>query len=246
MDRMLYVAMSGAKQTMLAQSVNAHNLANTSTTGFRADLARMQSMPVYGPGYGTRVYGQSESNGTDMSSGGVISTGRELDIAIKGEGLIAIQAPDGGESYTRAGDLQLTATGQLLTGAGYPVIGNGGPIAIPPAEKIEIADDGTISIHPIGQETASLAVIDRIKLVKPEKTQLVKGDQGLLQTKDGTPAPADAGVKVASGTLETSNVNAIEAMVSMIELARKYEMQVKMMRTASENASATAKLMQLN
>ena len=143
MDRSLFVVMSGAKQTMLAQAVNAHNLANVNNTGFRADMARMQSIPVNGAAYPTRVFGRTVSSGIDMSAGGVVSTGRELDVSIKGDGLIAVQAPDGSESYTRAGDFRLTATGQLLTGAGHPVIGNGGPIAIPPAEKIDIATDGT-------------------------------------------------------------------------------------------------------
>ncbi len=248
MDRMLYVAMSGAKQIMLAQAVNNNNLANVSTAGFRADLDAFRSMPVFGPGYPSRVYTVTERPGTDMSAGALTTTGRELDVAVNGQGWIAVQAPDGSEAYTRAGDLRVSVNGQLETGAGHPVMGNGGPIAVPPFEKIEIGSDGTISILPIGQAPSALAVVDRIKLVNPLQRDMEKGVDGLMRVKgaiNGNVAP-DATVSLAGGVLESSNVNAVEAMVKMIELSRHYETQIKMMRVAQENDVAATQMMRIS
>lgn len=245
MDKMLYLAMSGAKQSMLAQSVNSNNLANATTTGFKQDLEQFRSMPVYGQGMPSRVYAMSERPSTDFSPGTFNTTGRDLDMAISGEGWLAVQAEDGTEAYTRAGDLRIDANGILTTGAGHPVIGNnGGPIVVPPAESIEIGSDGTISIRPVGQAPNVLAEVDRIKLVNPNPDEVTKGNNGLIRLKQqGEVAPADAAVRLVSGVLEGSNVNTVEAMVRMIELQRQYEMQVKMMSTAKENdASATALL----
>jgi flagellar basal-body rod protein FlgF len=245
MDRLLYVAMTGARETMQAQAVNAQNLANASTTGFRADLQSFQSLPVNGPGHASRVYGVAESQGVDMSPGSAIGTGRELDIAINGDGWIAVQGPDGNEAYTRAGDLQVDSLGLLRTGTGRPVMGNGSPIAVPPFEKIEIAGDGTISIRPLGQGANAFAVVDRIKLVNPPSSELIKGDDGLIHLKGGASAEADANVEIQAGALESSNVNTVEAMVNLIQLARQYETQVKMMANAEENDRASAQLMRM-
>ena len=186
MDRMLYVAMTGAKNTMMAQAINNNNLANINTTGFRADLASFQSIPVQGAGLPSRVNAVVAGTTVDLSSGPLISTGRNLDVAVKGDGLITVQGPDGNDAYTRAGDLQINGAGMLTTSAGFPVMGNSGPIAIPPNEKLEIGADGTISILPIGQTPNSLAVIDRIKLVKAPADQLIKTNDGLLQTVNGS------------------------------------------------------------
>lgn len=243
MDRLLYVAMSGARETVQAQTVNTQNLANASTTGFRADLQSFQSLPVNGPGYASRVYGMAADQGIDTSPGSVMGTGRALDVAVNGDGWIAVQGPDGNEAYTRAGDLRVDSLGLLRTGAGRPVMGNGAPIAIPPAEKIEIAGDGTISIRPLGQNT--LAVVDRIKLVNPPPAQLQKGADGLVHLKGGDAAEADASVQLQVGALESSNVNTVEAMVNLIQLARQYETQVKMMANAEENDRASAQLMRM-
>ena len=253
MDRMLYVAMSGAKQIMLAQAVNNNNLANISTAGFRADLDAFRSMPVFGPGYPSRVYTVTENPGTDMSIGSLTTTGRELDVAVNGQGWITVQAPDGSEAYTRAGDLRVSVNGQLETGAGHPVLGNGGPIAIPSFEKIEIGADGTVSVLPIGQAPNALAVVDRIKLVNPLPHDMEKRVDGLMRIKgsinqingQGAVSP-DASVQLASGVLESSNVNAVEAMVKMIELSRHYETQIKMMRIAQENDVAATQMMRMS
>lgn len=246
MDRMLYVAMSGAKQTMLAQSSNSNNMANANTTGFRADLAAFRSMPVYGPGEPTRVYAMAERPGVDTTSGALNSTGRELDVAIKDDGWIAVQAKDGTEAYTRAGNLRIEEGGILTTGSGLPVLGNGGPVALPPAAKIEIGNDGTISIQGIGQTASTLTVLDRIKLVKIDGGSLVKGTDGLMRQSNGQAAEPDATVNLISGALETSNVNAVDSMVNMITLARQYEAQVKMMKTAEETDNAATQLLSLS
>ncbi len=245
MDRMLYVAMTGAKQTLIAQAANAHNLANVSTAGFRADLAAFRAMPVFGHGHPTRVFAMAERPGTDFSAGAVSATGRELDVAVKGEGWIAVQARDGREAYTRAGDLRITPNGQLLTGAGLPVLGNGGPITLPQYEKLEIGADGSISIRASGQQAAALTTVDRIKLVNPPHAELRKGEDGLMRLRSGAEAQADAGVQLVSGSLEGSNVNAVDALVNMLTLQRQFEMQVKMMRTTEETDTAAAQMMRL-
>lgn len=242
MDRMLYIAMAGAKQTMLAQTVNAQNLANVSTSGFREDLVAFASQQVQGSGLPSRVYNTGYSVGSNLEPGSIHTTGNDLDVAISGEGWIAVQAADGTEAYTRAGDLRLDNLGQLTTGAGHRVLGNGGPIAMPPAETIEIGRDGTISIRPVGQAPNTLAVVDRIKLVNPPANALTKGPDGLMRVGGGDVA-ADAGVTLVSGALEMSNVNAVDALVSMMELSRQFEMQVKMMQTAQENDEASVRLM---
>ena len=246
MDRSLYIAMSGAKQTLLAQTTNANNLANAQTTGFKSDLEQFRSQPVYGAGYPTRVYAMTEKPGTDLSHGAMQTTGRDLDVAIDGDGFIAVQGTDGKEAYSRAGDLRVTPDGLLQTGSGLQVLGQGGPISIPPADKLTIGGDGTISIIPMGAGNATtLMEIDRIKLVNPELTNLEKLKDGLLHTKDGKPLAADANVKLASGVLEGSNVNSIHAMVDMIELARNFELQSKVMKSVDENSAASAKLIQM-
>jgi flagellar basal-body rod protein FlgF len=246
MDRSLYIAMNGAKETLLAQTANANNLANTQTTGFKSDLEQFRSQPVFGAGYPTRVYAMTERPGTDFSAGAMQTTGRDLDVAINGEGFIAVQGVDGKEAYTRAGDLRVTPEGLLQTGAGFQVLGQDGPITIPPSEKLTIGGDGTISIIPMGAGNATtMAEIDRIKLVSPALDNLEKLNDGLLHTKDGQPLAADANVKLAAGVLEGSNVNSINAMVDMIELARNFELQTKVMKNVDENAGASAKLMQM-
>lgn len=248
MDKSLYIAMSGAKQTLMAQTANANNLANTQTTGFKSDLEQFRSMPVFGAGYPTRVYAMTERPGTDLSHGAMQTTGRDLDVAINGDGFIAVQGADGKEVYTRAGDLHVTPEGLLQTGAGLSVVGlNGpGPITIPPSEKLTIGGDGTISVVPMGAgNVTALVVVDQIKLVNPALDNLEKLNDGELHTKDGQPVVADANVKLAAGVLEGSNVNSIGAMVDMIELARNFELQTKVMKEVNQNSGVSARLMQM-
>jgi flagellar basal-body rod protein FlgF len=245
MDRMLYVAMTGARETLRAQTANNHNLANASTTGFRADLQAFQARHVAGDGYQSRVYATAATTGFDDKLGTLMSTGRDLDVAVQGAGYIAVQAQDGREAYTRAGDLRVDTNGQLLTGTGLPVLGDGGPIAVPPYASLTIGGDGTVSIVPLGQGPETRAEIGRIKLVNPETAAMEKGADGLLRMKDGSDAVADASTRIASGMLESSNVNVADAMVNMIELQRRFDMQVRAMKSAEDNGAASARLLSL-
>ncbi len=245
MDRMLFVAMSGATETMLAQANNNNNMANANTPGFLQDLNQFRSMPVYGDGHPTRVYAMNERPATNFVKGQMQQTGNDLDVAVRDQGWIAVQAPDGSEAYTRRGDLRVDANGILTNGAGLPVIGNGGPIALPPEGKLDIGSDGTITILPIGSSPEALAVIERIKLVNPATEDLVKDNDGLMRLKDGSEADPDASVTVVSGAIESSNVNVVESLVTMIELSRRYEMQVKMMKTAKEIDESAATIMRM-
>lgn len=243
MDRMLYVAMSGAKETLKAQAANNHNLANVSTTGFRADMAAFQAQAVTGSGFASRVYATTSNTGFDASSGPMVSTGRDLDVAVQGSGFIAVQGADGREAYTRAGDLHVDPSGQLLTATGKQVLGDGGPISVPPSTSLTVGGDGTLSIVPLGQGPATSATVGRIKLVDPPAEQLVRGTDGLFRMRDGTDAPSASTVHVASGVLEGSNVNIADSMMNMIELARRFDLQVKMMRTAEDTGASSAQLL---
>lgn len=247
MDKMLYVAMSGASQNSLAQRAHANNLANISTSGFRRDFEQARSMPVFGDTFPSRVYAMSERPGTDFTPGALQETGRDLDVAIAGEGWIAVQSADGSEAYVRTASLQVDALGQLRTGNGLPVMGNSGPIAIPPEQKVEIGQDGTISIRALGEAPNVVAEVDRIKLVNPDPKQLLKGADGLIRVKDPQqPAQVDGNVRVTSGFIEASNVNAVEEMTAILSLSRQFELSVKMMRTAEDNSSAMARVLQLS
>jgi len=246
MDEMIYVAMTGAKQTEYAQAINTNNLANVSTTGFRADLHSFSSTPIEGPGVDARVNAVIESYGTDYSQGALTNTGRDLDVAIQGDGFIAVQSPDGTEAYTRAGALRVGSGGILETSSGDPVMGEGGPVAIPPYTSLLVGRDGTISIRPVGQGPETISIVDRIKLANPDLADLQKGTDGLLYMSDGAIADADGSVRIQSGALEQSNVNIARTLVNMIELARQYEMQVNVIKTSEENADAAASLMRMS
>ncbi|MFJ3260286.1 flagellar basal-body rod protein FlgF [Pseudomonas sp. NPDC086581] len=247
MDRMLYVAMSGASQNTKAMQAHANNLANISTTGFRRDFEQARAMPVFGDSFPARVFAMSERPATDFTTGSLQETGRDLDVAAKGDSWIAVQAPDGSEAYVRTGSLEIDALGQLRTSDGMPVMGNGGPIAIPPEEKIDIGEDGTITIRGQGNNPNALATVDRIKLVTPDAKQLEKGSDGLIRMKSGQPAPpVDANASVQSGVLEASNVNAVDEMTSILALSRQFELHVKMMKTAEEDSQSMARVLQFS
>lgn len=246
MDKSLYVAMTGAMQNARGTAIHANNLANVTTTGFRSDYAQARAMPVFGETYATRVYSMEENPGSNFNSGSLIETGRDLDVSVNGEGWIAVQAADGSEAYSRAGELSVDSVGVLRNGNGLPILGQGGPIALPPFEKITIAQDGTISIQGLGEEPNSVAQIDRIKLVKPEGAELQKGADGLMRLRNGLAAPADAEVSIRTGFVEGSNVNAVSALTELISLSRQFEMQMKMMKTVEENSESAARLLQIS
>ena len=242
MDRLLYVAMTGAKQLMQAQALVSHNLANVSTTGFRADLARFEARPVTGPGYASRVNTVATGVGFDRTQGALVQTGQVLDVAIDGDGWLAVQARDGSEAYVRGGSLKVNAVGLLETERGELVLGDNGPLAVPPYTNIAVAADGTLSIVPQGQGPETLAQVGRLKLVNPEVDRLGKRVDGLVEATDGAEVEPDANVKVASGFIETSNVNIASTLVDMIEFQRQFEVAVRMMQTADQNAARAADL----
>lgn len=245
MDRLVYVAMTGAKQALRQQAVIAHNLANASTDGFRADLARFAPRPIEGPGFASRINTVTEAEGFDGAAGTLMSTGEPLDLAIQGEGWFVVQAPDGSEALTRAGALKVSSVGLLQTQSGELVLGGNGPLSIPNNTDIVVGNDGTVSIVPLGQGPETLSQVDKLRLVNPALDRLVKRPDGLFQLADGTVPEADPNVRVASGYLETSNVNLAETLVGMIELARQFEMQVRMMQTADDNAARSTELLRV-
>jgi len=238
--------MTAATNTMLSQATISTNLANSEMPGFKSDLEQFRSMPVFGDGHPSRVYAMSERPGIDYTDGTIYKTGNPLDFAISGDGWIAVQAPDGSEAYTRRGDLRLNNAGLLENGNGLLVYGNGGPIAMPPTEEAVIGSDGTISIRPAGQDEKTLAILDRIKLVNPSVSDLVKSADGLFRLRDGTQANIDASVRVAPESLETSNVNLVGAMARMIEHSRRFEMDIKAMTAAKENDEVGTRILALN
>lgn len=246
MDRLIYVAMSGASQALDQQATIANNLANASTTGFRAQLSAYRSVPVETATSGTdttRTYALTSNPGTDFTPGAVEKTGNPLDVALQGNGWIAVQTASGEEAYTRAGNMHVDQNGQLVTGTGQQVVGNGGPIAIPPRAKIDIAEDGTISALGAGEAATNVTVVDKIKLVNPPEGALTRGDDGLFHTATGQPAPADATLRLMSGAVEGSNVNPVQAMVQMIDNARSFQMHMKMLDMASSNEQSANQLL---
>ena len=240
MDRMIYLSMSGAKATMQRQETLANNLANVSTAGFRAELAAFRAVPVEGSGASTRVYTLESTPGYDNTPGPVGATGRNLDVAMRGNAWLAVQALDGTEAYTRAGSLDVSTDGTLSTVSGLTVLGDGGPIQVPANSKLGIAADGTVSATDGNGRSNS---IGKLKLVTPEGP-LVRGADGLFRGTDGD-LSADTTAKVQDGALEGSNVSAVETMVAMISAARQFEAQMKILTTAESNEKTAAQLLSI-
>ena len=244
MDKFLYISMTGAKEALDAQRLRANNLANVSTSGFKADFHQYRSMSVFGEHFPSRAYAMSERPGTDKSNGIYMETARDLDVAIKGDGWFAVQMPDGSEAYTRAGDLKRDVSGSVTTGTGLPLLGDGGPIVLPEYDKLVVGMDGTLSITGLGEDALSLTQIARIKLVNPDAKEMVKGEDGLFRLRGGGGLQSDPNVQIVNGMLEGSNVNPVNEMTSIISHARLYEMNVKMMQAAKEMDEASARIMQ--
>jgi flagellar basal-body rod protein FlgF len=238
MDRMIYLSMSGATATMQRQTTLASNIANLSTPGFRAELQAFRAVPVEGDGASTRVYALETTTGYDASPGPITATGRNLDVAVKGNSWLTVQALDGTEAHTRGGSLEVSNDGTLTTRSGLPVLGDGGPLQVPPNSAVSIGADGTVSAK--GSDGKNSA-IGKLKLVTPE-LPLKRGDDGLFRGVDGN-LNADATARVQDGALEGSNVNAVESMVSMIAAARQFEAQMKMIQTAEADEKAAAQLL---
>jgi flagellar basal-body rod protein FlgF len=246
MDRMIYLSMSGAKAAMQRQEVLANNLANVSTNGFRAELAAFRAVPVQGSGASTRVYSLESTVGASFEPGAVTPTGHPLDVAMKGNAWLTVQGLDGTEAYTRAGALDVDAQGQLVTKTGLAVLGDGGPITVPPNNRVAIGADGTVSAIPTDTIPNAVNIVGRIKLVNPRPTDLERGDDGLFRLKRGLVSPPDGRVQLAVGALEGSNVSMVESLVDMIAHARQYETQVKLLQTAENNARQWSQVMNLS
>lgn len=247
MDRMIYTALSGAKQTLDQQAAVSNNLANTSTPGFRAQVNMFRAVPVVGQASPTRAFTLASTPGADFKAGPLTYTERPLDVALQGNGWLTVQAPDGSEAYTRAGSLQVSADGQLVTSTGLQVMGDGGPIAVPPGAQVTIGSDGTITARGPGETSAGLAQVGKLRLVNPPPDSIARGDDGLFRLRPGAqPLQVDANIRVISGAIEGSNVNPVEAMVDMIANARRFEMQMKMIQGADTNDQRANQLLSNN
>ena len=238
MDRMIFLSMSGAKATMQRQDALANNLANASTPGFRAELQAFRSVPVEGSGASTRVYSLETTTGYDSTPGAITSTGRNLDVAARGNAWFAVQALDGTEAYTRGGSLELSSDGTLTTRSGLPILGDGGPLQVPPNTAVSIGSDGTVSAK---SSDGKSSTIGKLKLVTPE-TALTRGEDGLFRAADGD-LSADDTARVQDGALEGSNVSPVETMVAMISASRQFEAQMKMVQTAEANEKSAVQLL---
>jgi flagellar basal-body rod protein FlgF len=246
MDRLIYTAMTGASQTLGRQAAVAHNLANVTSTGYRAEEHRLRAVQVQShnspAALPTRAFTVDASTHADLSAGPMQYTGRSLDVAVEGQGWLALAMPDGSEAYTRNGSLELSVNGILQTRTGIPVQGDGGSITVPPDVKIAIGKDGTVSVIPETGAQNTVSAIGRIKLVNPPEADLIRGGDGLFRVGTGEPAPVDERAQVASGYLEGSNVNPVEQMVTMISLSRQFEMQMQMLQRASQNDQSAAQV----
>lgn len=245
MDRLIYTSISALRGAMARQATTANNLANASTTGFRGEMASARAMWVQGQGMGSRVQSSEEVNAADMAAGTVQHTGRDLDVAMEKDALLAVQSAEGDEAYTRRGDLQISDSGLLTTGDGAPVLGEQGPITLPPADKISIARDGAIWIVPQGGDAANPQQVERLKLVSPAGSKVTKALDGLFRVEGGGALPSDPEGRVNPGSLEGSNVNASAALVDMIEASRAWETQIKLITTAQELDQSSADLMRM-
>lgn len=245
MDRLIYTALSGMRGSMARQTATANNLANANTVGFRAEMQSQRSLWVRGMGLETRAPVSEEVTGADMSAGSINHTGRNLDVAMTGDALLTVQAEDGSEAYTRRGDLMVAATGVLSTGDGHPVLGDSGPITIPPADSIRIAEDGAIWIVPAGGDASQPQQVDRLKLTSPAGSQVAKGLDGLFRVQGGGVLPADPQARLIPESLEGSNVNTSQTLIEMIEASRSWDMQLQLISSARDMDTSAADLMRL-
>jgi len=245
MDRLIYTAMTGAKHILEKQATTSHNLANATTTGFRAQLDSFRAVPVRGAPLETRAFVVDSTVGADFTPGAIQQTGRDLDVAVQGKGWIAVQLPDGSEAYTRNGSLKTNENGVLQTQGGAAVLGDGGPIAIPPDVTVSVAGDGTVTAIATGFKPGAATVLGRIKLVNPPEENLVRGDDGYFRQKTGGDAEVDANVTLIGGALEGSNVNVVDSMVEMISLARQFDMHMTLLKNVEGNEARAAQLLSI-
>ena len=245
MDRLIHTSLTALRAAQVRQQVTANNLANASTTGFRAEIASATALWAKGPGLPDRAYASEEVRGADMRAGSIVPTGQPLDVAMRGDALLAVQAENGDEGYTRRGDLKLDPSGILTTGDGRPVLGENGPVSLPPTDTVRIGVQGQIWVVPEGGDPQAPQLIDRLKLASPQGSVIVKHEDGLFRVRDGGVLPTDPDARLTSESLEGSNVNSSLALVEMIEASRSWDAQVKLLTTARDIDSATTNLMRL-
>ena len=245
MDRLIYTAYSGLSDSMISQQVIASNMANAQTIGFRAEMLNHQATTLKGPSIEARAMTQGEARGANMKQGAVIETGNPLDIALSGRTMLAVQGEDGEEAYTRRGDLTVDASGVMSNGDGRPVIGDAGPITVPPGARITIAPDGSVLAATPENPDQPPQVVGRIKLVGTAGSRIEKGLDGLFRVFGGGALPEDEEARVTSGALEQSNVDATHVLVEMIEAQRLFDMRTKLVATARELDEGSASLMRL-
>jgi flagellar basal-body rod protein FlgF len=245
MDRLIYTSLSAMRSLMQKQAMTANNLANVNTSGFRGDLTNSEAVYL-GSGNGAvtaRAQAADAKDNADMVGGTQVATGRDLDVALEGDSLLGVQAPDGTEAYTRRGDLQLSDSGLLTTGDGLPVMGDAGPITLPPADKITIDRAGVVWVVPQAGDPNSPIEADHLKLVSPTGSQIAKSEDGLFHVQGGGALPSDPNARLTSGSLEGSNVNVTKTLTDMIDASRAWETQVKMISGAKEMDTSTTQLM---
>jgi flagellar basal-body rod protein FlgF len=243
MDRVIYTAMTGAKWTLERQASVAQNLANASTTGYRAEEHRLRAVPVKSDAFASRAFVVDASVKNDFTPGPLQQTGRPFDVAIQGSGWIALAMPDGSEAYTRNGHLQISPTGVLQNHNGIPVAGEAGPITVPPDTEVTFGADGTLSAVQRTGGVNQVNPLGRLKLVDPPENTITRGDDGLFRVTAQAPVPQAQNVRVASGYLEGSNVNVVDQVVAMISLSRQFEMQTRMLQTAERDDQAASQLL---
>jgi flagellar basal-body rod protein FlgF len=245
MDKIAYTSANAIQTLMKRQTTIANNMANSNTVGFKADMVSAEAKYLNGPGHDSRAVAMERDMQADMNGGTVTQTGRPLDIALEGDAMIAVQAADGKEAYSRRGDLRIAASGAMVTGDGFPVLDESGPITIPPSERVDIGADGSISYVPQGGDPTQPQELGRIKLVSTTGSAISKGPDTLFHVPNDGQLPVDENARVISGALEESNVNMTAALVDMIETSRAWETQVKLLRTAEELDESSASIMNM-
>jgi len=246
MDRMIYTALTAMNSAMDRQRAVANNLANASTPGFRQEVFAAKAATLRDGSIEARAMARGNVRGADMAAGKVKSTGHPLDIAVEGKALIAFQGPEGGEVYSRRGDFRVGPTGVLENGEGLPVMGEGGPIAIPAGFAVSIAPDGGVLVRDPVAPGEPAQTLDRIRLVSPEGSPLAKGIDSFLKVPGGGVLPPDPTARVTPGALEQSNVETAETLVDMIDAQRAFEQRARIIKTVGELDSASARLMSMS
>lgn len=247
MDQLIYTSLSAMRALMQKQAITANNLANVNTTGFRGDMTNAQAVYLpSGGGISARAQAADSQDSANMDAGANVATGRDLDIAMNGDAMLAVQATDGTEAYTRRGDLQVAESGLLTTGDGLPVMGDSGPVTLPPADSVRVDNTGAVWIVPRGGDANQPQKMAQLKLVSAKGSKIQKGDDGLFHVANGGALPSDPDARLTSGTLEGSNVSVTKTLTDMIDASRAWETQVKMLAGAKEMDTSTAQLMDIS